>query len=139
MISTLLFCRMIYPSRSHKMKKCLLLFCLLCFTIISAQQTSVSYYSNAAYDSAIPAPKDVLGFEIGERCCSTIFSNSNLKALIKSSLYIFIIPYGYPVMNHIRFHPYWMICLDYTCEDYWYQKKKLSSINCTGFTRVAGV
>ncbi len=49
------------------MKNFLLLLSLILCTIISAQSTEIPFYNNGTYDSAIPAPQDVLGFEIGKR------------------------------------------------------------------------
>ena len=67
------------------MKMHLLIFSLLFLTIISAQQTTIPFYSNGTYDTSIPAPKDVLDFEIGERPSRYHETVSYIKALAEKS------------------------------------------------------
>lgn len=67
------------------MKKHLLILSLLFFTIISAQQVTIPFYSNGTYDTSIPTAQDVLGFEIGERPTRYHETVSYIKVLAEKS------------------------------------------------------
>ncbi len=68
------------------MKKLLLLFLLLPL-VVAAQKIDLSYYlpQNVSYNSKIPTPKSILGFEVGERHVSHDKLVEYMKILAKSS------------------------------------------------------